>query len=452
MEIVDRIVVGAGLSGLLAGWRAVERGEQVIIIDRNERAGGVVQSISVAGIDVDAGAESFSTVDPSCRRLVDELGLANDVVEPYRSDARIINHVGDRYRIPHGLLGIPASLDDPALDGIISPDGLARARKLDSAPFELRNVLTISDLVSQRLGDEFVEKLADPVLSGVHGSSANGLLVRSVMPAVLDALVTTGSLASAVAKVRGAHPRPGAAVASLRGGLFRLVDNLTKFLREKGVVFQQNCEVIHLDRGESRWNLQTSRGVMSSNFLTIAGGVTTTHNLLSSVDNLETAHRSTGAVSVSLVMLAVKSAQLSTFPIGSGALLVPHSACVAKATTHVNAKWKWVDELLPDGQHLVRLSYGRDGNIPGGNLTETAVKDVSYLYESTDAIVLDSIRVDWTDGLYQRSPDSSPLVDEIVRIARLNDIEICGPFLTGNGLMGITRDHYERMHNGRNDD
>ncbi|MFM5904523.1 MAG: protoporphyrinogen/coproporphyrinogen oxidase, partial [Micrococcales bacterium] len=235
MSHFDRIVIGAGISGLLAAWRAVKRGETVLILEREARAGGVLTPISLIEaqadpVVIDAGAESFSIAGNSLERLIQELELGQLIESPQRSDARIIHSDNERYRIPHGVLGIPVSLEDPELEAIISPQGLALAKHLDSLPVQDLAGFTVAQVVENRLGPEFVQKLVNPVVSGVHGSGAQLLDASATLPQLMKNLSETNSLTAAAAKTRGAQPRPGAAVAGLSGGMFQLADRLVSLL------------------------------------------------------------------------------------------------------------------------------------------------------------------------------------------------------------------------------
>ncbi|WP_280797921.1 protoporphyrinogen oxidase [Aurantimicrobium minutum] len=446
---MDRVVVGAGISGLLAALRATSRGETVVVLEKESRAGGLIAPITIGGIDIDAGAEAFSNTGESFLQLLNELGLNDHIVSPQRSDARIVASPTLRYPIPHGVLGIPSSLDDPELASIISTQGLEAARHLDAQPVGDLEGMTVAELVESRLGSEFVDKLVDPLLSGVHGSSAHTLSAESTIPALLRAMRETGSLCSAAQQIRAAQPRPGAAVASLAGGMFTLVAELYRYLESKQVLFSFNNEVASAQQENDQWRLVTNDGSFFSTHLTIATGISTAAHLLSRLDSsdgdpqLESLE--SHSVDVALVLLLVESTQLDSFPLGSGALITQHSGVTAKASTHVNAKWAWVNSVLPEHHHLIRLSYGRDGALPEGDLIALAHKDLPRLYQIEDVAIHSAVVQHWPGSLYQASTAATEQQAQLLHIAQKLGIELCGSYISGNGLLGITRDHYQRM-------
>ena len=113
-----RAVIGAGIAVLLAAQRGLERGEEIVVFGANP--GGLIDQIELGGGSFDCGAEAFSTVGPQVLTLLSELGLDALVVYPEPNSANIISEVG-RYRIPQGILGLPADLNDSELSSIFSP-------------------------------------------------------------------------------------------------------------------------------------------------------------------------------------------------------------------------------------------------------------------------------------------------------------------------------------------
>ncbi|AXE53824.1 protoporphyrinogen oxidase [Aurantimicrobium sp. MWH-Uga1] len=445
----DRVVIGAGISGMLAALRATSRGETVVVLEKEAHAGGLIAPVTIGEIDIDAGAEAFSTAGESFLQLLKELGLNGHIVSPHRTDARIVASPTLRYPIPHGVLGIPSSLEDPELASIISPQGLEEARHLDSRPVgELQDV-TVAELVETRLGSEFVDKLVDPLFSGVHGSSAHTLSAESTIPALLRALRETGSLCLAARQIRAAQPRPGAAVASLDGGMFTFVAELYRLLVSKKVWFSFNGKVASVQQENDQWRCETSNGAFVSTHLTIATGISTAAHVLTPRDSpeaeAELAPLETHSVDVALVILFVESTQLDSFPLGSGALITESSGVTAKASTHVNAKWEWVDNALPKHHHLIRLSYGRDGILPEGDLIALAHDDLPRLYQIDDSTIHGAVVQHWPGSLYQASSSAKELQEQLLHTAQKLEVELCGSYISGNGLLGITRDHYQRM-------
>ena len=76
------VVIGGGVAGLVAARRLAIHGAEVVLLEASDRLGGRVAAVTLGGLTVDVGAESFAVRGGTVRSLVDELGLGADVREP----------------------------------------------------------------------------------------------------------------------------------------------------------------------------------------------------------------------------------------------------------------------------------------------------------------------------------------------------------------------------------
>ena len=80
-------VVGGGIAGLVVARRLAMAGRSVTLLEASDRLGGTVARHTVGGIDLDAGAESFSVRGGTVAALAREIGLGADIVEPAQGGA-----------------------------------------------------------------------------------------------------------------------------------------------------------------------------------------------------------------------------------------------------------------------------------------------------------------------------------------------------------------------------
>src|SRR5699024_5335548 len=80
------VVVGAGIAGLTAAYSAVKAGHRVTVLEASSRAGGAVQplrfSLPEVELVVDAGAEAYASRSDLIGQMVEDLGLADQLVRP----------------------------------------------------------------------------------------------------------------------------------------------------------------------------------------------------------------------------------------------------------------------------------------------------------------------------------------------------------------------------------
>jgi oxygen-dependent protoporphyrinogen oxidase len=441
------IVVGGGVAGLSWALDAVEAGFDVTVLERDPRLGGVVRSEPLGPVRVDVGAESFALTRPDVLGLTDRLGLGDDVVRPTVSRAHVMRD-GRLMPLPPGLLGIPADADDIAR--LLGADAAAEARARDAAPVPADAPTTIGRLVRDRLGDVVAEVLVDPVLAGVHATRADDAELASVAPSLHAAMRTHGGLMPAVRALRGPLGPAGSPVATITGGMGRLVGRLESTLADRGVKLQVDTEVVAL-RHDGTWHIRTAAGEHDADVLCIAVPARVAAGLLRTA--IEPAGAAELAASlealpttddVLLVTLLIEDAALARAgaPVGSG-VLVADDTVHAKAMTHASAKWGWLAEQLPDDHHVLRLSYGGThdvGAVDADELVATARADLLRLLEDAAEVaeVRASIVTRWQGALTRpvvgRAQHLARIDEQLARLPRL---ALVGSAVAGNGLAGV---------------
>ena len=74
------VVVGASLAGLGAAWQLKRRGFDVTVLEREQRAGGRVETIQDDGFSLDVGNPLLSTGDRRLLDWIEELGLRDEML------------------------------------------------------------------------------------------------------------------------------------------------------------------------------------------------------------------------------------------------------------------------------------------------------------------------------------------------------------------------------------
>ena len=177
------MVVGGGIAGLLAARRLAGDGHAVTLLERGDVLGGRVSSVEVAGVTLDAGAESFATRGDAVQRLCEELGLGDLVCEPTTSPAWVISP--DRaYPLPAtGWLGIPLRPFAADVRRVLGWWGAMRACADLVLPTRgIGDDATVGSLASARLGARAADRLLAPVMSGVYSRPLDDLRLDAIAP------------------------------------------------------------------------------------------------------------------------------------------------------------------------------------------------------------------------------------------------------------------------------
>jgi len=495
---IDVIVIGGGVAGLVAARECAHVGLSVTLIEATDALGGPVAGHELAGLHLDSGADSFAVRGGTVSAFVEGLGLTNQIVAPNPAGAWLYlpstpyctgpseGPAAGSVSVPlpkAGVLGIPPSPLADDVRRVIGWRGAARAY-LD----RLKPVLTIGRehslgaLVHKRMGPRVLDRLVEPVASGVYTASANDLDIDAVAPGLNNALTTTGSLSGAVALLRGSAPA-GSAVGGLFGGMSTLVAALRADLDLYGVEIVMGARVeslARIDRAtdapaptpapawtitlappagpESPTELGSSAPAdapptLAARFVIVA---TQGAQALRLIAPLDAEHASLSALdwpdptAVTLASLVLDAPALDAHPRGTGVLVAADAPGVtAKALTHVTAKWPWVAAAAGPGVHVVRLSYGRAGDpnptadLSAETLQALALKDAATLLGVTleAGQVRGFARTEWRDALSPATigaRERAFRVREVVHAAP--DLAIAGAWLSGAGLASVIPD------------
>lgn len=382
------VVAGGGIAGLVAARECAKVGLRVTVLEASEAFGGVVRSAEVGGLTLDVGAESFATRGGVVRTLLDELGLADAVVSPNPAGAWVagVPGVGAAPLPKGGVLGIPDNPFAPDVRRIIGWSGTWRAY-LDRLrpPLTIGHQRSLGTLVRTRMGARVLDRLVAPVTSGVYSARPDDIDVDLAAPGLNAALTRTGSLSGAVAEMRLSRadakpadapasdvpvadgrkaPAPGGAVQGIAGGMSRLVDALVAQLVELGVELHTEASVDALEPNGTGWRVVISGDTdpLDAEAVIVALPEGPARALLAPVvPALEVGDPVAPVVEV--VTLVLDAPVLDAAPRGTGVLTVPGSH-VAKALTHSTAKWDWVRDATDPGVHVVRVSFGAQGEEP----------------------------------------------------------------------------------------
>jgi len=135
--------------------------------------------------------------------------------------------------MPDGLMFmVPTKILPTVFSGLFSvKTKLRMAGEWFHPPHKADSDETVADLVRRHYGPEMVDRLADPLLSGVYGGEASQLSVRAVLPRFSEMEVKHGSLGRAMLSARKkmgqASKTPARPLfSSLKEGMQQLIDAL----------------------------------------------------------------------------------------------------------------------------------------------------------------------------------------------------------------------------------
>ncbi|QJT04758.1 protoporphyrinogen oxidase [Streptomyces asoensis] len=437
------VVIGAGIAGLAAAHRLLERGARVTVLEASGRVGGKLLPGEIAGVRVDLGAESMLARRPEAVALAREVGLSDRLRSPATATASIWTR-GALRPMPKGhVMGVPGAAT--ALAGVLSDEGLARIeRDADLPRTEVGDDVAVGEYVAARLGREVVDRLVEPLLGGVYAGDAYRISMRSAVPQLYQAARTHTSLTEAVREIQAkaaAGQQTGPVFMGVEGGVGSLPLAVAESVEARGGEIHTRVPVTGLRRAPGGgWHVTAGERVLHADAVVVAVPAPAAAALLAAESpEAAAALRTVEYASMALITLAYRRANTAdALPDGSGFLVPPVDGRTIKASTFASQKWGWIADENPDTV-VLRTSVGRYGETEILGREDADLVDVSRhdLRAATglDATPLETRVTRWTDGLPQYPVGHHTRVARIrEHVAELPGLAVCGAQYDGVGI------------------
>jgi protoporphyrinogen/coproporphyrinogen III oxidase len=357
---IDAVVIGGGVSGMTAAHRLQHAGATVTLVERSGRLGGIVETTVEDGFVIEGGPDSFVTGKGSVLRLAEELGLAQEVI-PTRSDVggSYVWWDGRLHPLPGGLLLMVPSRFGPLLgSALLSWRGKTRVL----ADLVLPRAggtedESLGSFVRRRLGNEVLERIAEPLIAGIHAAEPETMSLAATFPRFLEMEAEHRSLILAARHSASRIASDGLShFSSFRLGMSQLTTALAGELDQ--VEVRTNTSVTAIDRsGSARYvaSLEDGSKIVAS-AVVVATPAPVAAGLLERL--APDAARSLSEISqvgTTAVTLAYQSGQLPDLH-GSGFVVPSTNGPRIRGVSYLSRKWE--GRVPHSGYELIRVFFG----------------------------------------------------------------------------------------------
>lgn len=447
------VVVGGGITGLAASWYLEKASRQsgtdlsVFLVEREEALGGKISTLNEDGFIVEGGPDGFLTRKPWALELVNELGIAGDVVYMQANGASLLRN-GKLHRIPAGLMGpAPASWKDVWNASFLSWHGKLRATLEPLVGRrKARGRESLGGFLRRRMGAEFTDTLLEPLTAGIYGNNSYDMSLDALFPMLEEWEQRHGSIMRGMREARKAGAssgQPPGAFFTLKGGTHRLVQVLAGRLGRTEVVGGRTAVAVDRIEGATpgyRITLDDER-MFEADTVVLATPAWDAGTLVGSFAPglarlLERMQRSP---SISVYM-AFRREDVAHPLDGSGFLSPRSEAALVAGCTWVSSKWPG---RSPHGYVLLRAFMRTEGDATVGysdaELAETACEALRPLLGLQGAPERMWVHR-WTDGLPQYKVEHTEWLDDVEReLGAYPGLFLCGASYRGIGVPDCIR-------------
>ncbi len=425
--MIDVAVVGAGISGLSVAFHLKEAGLSVKVFEKEDTEGGNIKTLHKEGYTLELGPQTI-LADDSVESFLQQIDLTPQYASP-SSKYRYIFKKGK-------LIPLPLSPVEFIKSPLFSFRGKLKVLLEPFAPKSIKSEESISEFVKRRLGEEFLNYVVAPFVSGVYAGDPKELSVKYAVKRVYELEQKFGSLIKGAIKLKALGPK-GKLVSFSNGN-----HTLVKHIADRLDLSRQNV-VLRIRKKENWFVLDTKEGKYEARNVVIAAPATSASYLLREI-SWSAAQEFDSIYYAPIVVVHVSTHQ--PIPDGFG-FLVPRVE--GKKILGALFSSKLFKNRSPQGKELLTVYIGgatdpeiiEYSNDAIASIVEKELKDILNI----DVEIINIAR--WKKAI----PQYTMGYGKYLELANLMEKESPGLFLTGNYLYGVSvadciRSSYELAH------
>ncbi len=438
------VILGGGVTGLAAAYRlrrTVPSPDDLAItlVERRSRLGGSIGTERHEGYLIESGVDSFFTLTATAVELSGMLGLRGRLQGPAHRRVYVARR-GRLVPLPEGLALLTTPRLGPMIrSSLLSLRGKARlaVEPLVPARREQKDE-SLASFVRRRLGREALERIADPLVAGIHAGDPEQLSMSSLLPQFLAYEREHGSVFRGLQAAARSRPvrdptLPGP-FATFPNGMAELVNALVA--QTPDVAWRPGTRALAIERGRpGSFEIPLDDGsALRSEAVLLTTPAPVSARLLEKLEpKLADALHAIPYASSAVISLAFPADACR--PLDGSGLLVPRTEGVhLKACTWVSSKF---EGRAPSGHVLLRAFYGgvREASVldrPDDALADLAVQELTPLL---------GLRGPPEFARVHRWQNAHPQydVDHAERVATIESARttVPGLFLAGSAYRGI---------------
>ncbi|NIU87909.1 MAG: protoporphyrinogen oxidase, partial [Nitrosopumilaceae archaeon] len=212
------LVIGGGITGLSAAHRLFELKEErsldleVLLFEKSSRIGGAISTVRKNDYLIELGPDMFIKNKPWAHDLSKRLGLESELIETNEEKrGTSILWQGKLIPVPEGFIMLAPSKILPFLiTPLFSITGKLRMLIDYLIPKEETGDESVAKFVRRRLGEEALNRVAQPMIGGIYTGDPEKLSIKATMPQFAQMEEKYGSIIKGMMKSRSETSDSGA--------------------------------------------------------------------------------------------------------------------------------------------------------------------------------------------------------------------------------------------------
>jgi oxygen-dependent protoporphyrinogen oxidase len=331
------VIIGGGISGLATAYylqNFAGADANYLLLESSSHLGGKITSDASDGFLVEGGPDSFLTQKSATLDLCRALGLGDQLIGSNQTamPSTYVLSNGRLHPMPEGMMLMAPTMILPILRSrLISwPGKLRMGMEIFVRPGERDSDESLASFVRRRLGSELLDKIAGPLMAGIHAGDPERLSLRSTFPMFADMEQADGSLVLGMIKRKKAQAgstttgkRPSM-FTTLTGGLQQLPDAIVGQLNPQQVGLNCRVQSLAFEGGQYRISLADGSSILADNVVCTTPAYVTADIVQQLDPSLAEKLRAIRYVSTSTVSLGFRRSEL-TCPLNGFGFIVPAS-------------------------------------------------------------------------------------------------------------------------------
>lgn len=364
-------IVGGGIAGLTAAYYLQKITNEkklpieIKLIEASHRLGGKMQTVIRDGFTIERGPDSFLARKVSMIRLAKEVGMEDQLVSNSTGKSYVL--VDDKlHPMPGGsIMGIPTEIGPFITTGLFSIPGKVRAAADFILPRSPGNTdQSLGEFFRRRLGDEVVENLIEPLLSGIYAGDIDQMSLMSTFPQFYQVEQKYRSLILGMKKTTPAKPKSQEPNEKKKGVFLTFKSGLQSFAEGIEAKLDPNSilkghRVDKISKTSMQYELHLNNGeTIVADCVVAATPHKITQSMFSDYRFFDP-FKSVPSTSVATVALAFPEKAIKKDIDGTGFVVSRNGDYSITACTWTHKKWA---HSTPKGKVLLRCYVGRAGD------------------------------------------------------------------------------------------